>query len=187
MARGDEAKMSDSLINHMNKLVTSVYDGLHVESRIKVISDFTCIKEKDKFRLSVGFSEVDLAIYTRLPISKGEKTIRDHFKFIQDAKSDTDFINIPLAIIELKSGKLISEAIDAKNVIARRIRNVFPFCAAYFIAENTSKREETLMRHGKDFSAYFIFKVKFSNENMDDIFKRFIKPHIDNLRANNLI
>jgi len=96
------------------------------------------------FKLAIGFSEVDIAIYRKNPFNKRDQKVLKFFKFLQDSKKDEEFINIPFIILELKSGEITSDAIRARNEVARKIRNIFPFCAYFFIGDKTSKRRETL-------------------------------------------
>ena len=130
MSKGDEEILSRKWILALRSLEEEY--KIHVGSRVKVISDFTCLREKSSFKLAIGFSEVDIAIYRKNPFNKRDQRVLKFFKFLQDSKKDEEFINIPFIILELKSGEITSDAIRARNEVARKIRNIFPFCA-YFL------------------------------------------------------
>lgn len=147
MAKGSEEKLEKICIEKLSPLEKE-YE-LKVNKKVKILSDLTCIKEQDVFKLGIGFAEVDVAIYKEIQFDKSNSQLIKLFKFIQDSKKDKRYINIPFVILELKSGDITSDAIRARNEVARKIKNVFPFCSYIFIGEKTSKKEKTLLRQGK--------------------------------------
>ena len=185
MNRGDEERLSRKWILALRSLEEEY--KIHVGSKVKVISDFTCLKEKSDFKLAIGFSEVDIAIYRKNPFNKRDQKVLKFFKFLQDSKKDEEFINIPFIILELKSGEITSDAIRARNEVARKIRNIFPFCAYFFIGDKTSKRRETLFRQGKSFNNFFVYKDEISEKEINKIITEFIKPYLENLKTLNLL
>jgi len=185
MSKGDEEILSRKWILVLRSLEEEY--KIHVGSRVKVISDFTCLREKSGFKLAIGFSEVDIAIYRKNPFNKRDQKVLKFFKFLQDSKKDEEFINIPFIILELKSGEITSDAIRARNEVARKIRNIFPFCAYFFIGDKTSKRRETLFRQGKSFNNFFVYKDEISEKEINKIITEFIKPYLENLKTLNLL
>jgi len=185
MSRGDEERLSRKWVLALRSLEEEY--KIHVGSKVKVISDFTCLKEKSGFKLAIGFSEVDIAIYKKNPFNKKDQRILKFFKFLQDSKKDEEFINIPFIILELKSGEITSDAIRARNEVARKIKNIFPFCAYFFIGDKTSKRRETLFRQGKSFNNFFVYKDEISEKEINNIITEFIKPYLENLKTLNLL
>ncbi len=185
MSKGDEEILSRKWILALRSLEEEY--KIHVGSRVKVISDFTCLREKSGFKLAIGFSEVDIAIYRKNPFNKRDQKVLKFFKFLQDSKKDEEFINIPFIILELKSGEITSDAIRARNEVARKIRNIFPFCAYFFIGDKTSKRRETLFRQGKSFNNFFVYKDEISEKEINKIITEFIKPYLENLKTLNLL
>jgi len=185
MSKGDEEILSRKWILALRSLEEEY--KIHVGSRVKVISDFTCLREKSGFKLAIGFSEVDIAIYRENPFNKRDQRVLKFFKFLQDSKKDEEFINIPFIILELKSGEITSDAIRARNEVARKIRNIFPFCAYFFIGDKTSKRRETLFRQGKSFNNFFVYKDEISEKEINKIITEFIKPYLENLKTLNLL
>lgn len=185
MTKGDEEKLAQILIPDIERVAKN-YE-LQAGDKIKVVSDFTCLKEEDKFRFNISFSEVDIAIYKKTPFEKNDKGITNNFNLYRDSPHDKDFLRIPFVILELKSGSTTVDSIRARNEVARKIRNIFPYCAYIFIAENTSKKEETLFRHGKDFNNFFIFNDFLNKSNKEYIITEFIEPFLDNLKKIDLI
>ena len=185
MPSGDEAKLANRIKKELKQLEREF--GLRIDKGVKILSDFTCIKEKDAFKLGIGFAEVDIAIFKQIQFDKSNKQLLNSFKFIQDSKKDKKCLNIPFVILELKSGNPTSDAIRCRNEVARKIKNVFPFCSYVFIAETTSKKEETLFRQGKDFDNFFIFQRKINGKDIAVITSRFIKPYLKNLREIGLL
>lgn len=185
MTKGNEDKLANRLIPDLIELAKNY--NLLVDDKIKVMSDFTCLKVENKFKLYVSFSEVDISIYQKSTFDKSNKNILKHFIFYRDSPSNKDFLNIPFVVLELKSGDIQVDSIRARNEVARKIRKIFPYCTYIFIAENTSKKEETLFRHGKDFNDFFIYRNFLSDKNKKSIIEQFIRPYLDNLKDMNLL
>lgn len=185
MPRGNETKLANFMKKELEQLKRKF--GLRIDKEVKILSDFTCIKEKDAFKLGIGFAKVDIAIFKQIRFDKSNKQSLNSFKFIQDSKRDKSCLNIPFVILELKSKNLTSDAIRCRNEVARKIKNVFPFCSYIFIAETTSKKEETLFRQGKDFDNFFIFQRKINGKDVARITSRFIKPYLKNLKEIGLL
>ncbi len=182
MTKGNEGEENlGKLIEPKLKQMEQEY-GLKVDRKVKILADLTCIKEKGKFRLGMGFAEVDVAIYKQISFDKSNRQLFEYFKFIHDSKKDKEYLNIPFIILELKSGDITSDAIRARSEVARKIKEIFPFCSYIFIGEDTAKKEETLLRQGKGFNNFFIFENKIEERNIDNIVSRFIKPYLDNLQ-----
>lgn len=182
MTKGDEDKLALRLIPDINRIAKKF--NLFVDDKIKVLSDFTCLKEADEFKFNISFSEVDIPIYKKTPF---EKSIITNFIFYRDSPKNKDFLNVPFVILELKSGNITVDSIRARNEVARKIRKIFPYCSYIFITENTSKKEETLFRHGKDFNNFFIYNDFLTKNNFEYIITEFIEPFLDNLIKINLI
>lgn len=186
MTKGDENRLAERYLCRFRRLAQEF--RLEVSDKVKVLTDFTCIKEKDKFKLGLGFAQVDLAISKRVEIDKANKLIKQYFKFIQDAKTDKGFINIPFCILELKTGRgVTSDAIRAREIVANRVKTVFPFCFYVFIGDNTDKRRETLLRHGKSFDQCFIFRNVTTDKQIENIVSDFVRPYLINLRNLSLL
>jgi len=182
MTKGNKGEKNlGKLIESKLKQMEQEY-GLKVDRKVKILADLTCIKEKGKFRLGMGFAEVDVAIYKQISFDKSNRQLFEYFKFIHDSKKDKEYLNIPFIILKLKSGDITSDAIRARSEVARKIKEIFPFCSYIFIGEDTAKKEETLLRQGKGFNNFFIFENKIEERNIDNIVSRFIKPYLDNLQ-----
>jgi hypothetical protein len=192
-SKGKEAYLADRIKQSLDGL--SKKYNLKVD-KTKVLCDLTCVREKykgeEKFQLILGYAEVDIAIFIRIPINKDKIKATDLIKLYQDKRNkqnkqakenNQDYLNIPFVILELKSGKLQSDSIRARNVVAKKIRDVFPFCAYFFIAENTDKKDITLFRQGKDFTNFYTSRNKLNDLDMKKIREMFIEPHLENLKA----
>lgn len=185
MPKGDESKLAERIKKELKKLEREF--GVEIDDEVKILSDLTCIKEKDTFKLGIGFAKVDIAVFKQIQFDKLNKELLESFKFIQDSKNDKRCLNIPFVILELKSGNITSDAIRSRNEVARKIKDVFPFCSYIFVAETTSKKEETLFRQGKTFDNFFIFERKISPKDVGGIVSRFIKPYLSNSKEIGLL
>jgi hypothetical protein len=186
MVKGNEENLRKKLLSELKQLERKYY-GLQAGEKVKILSDLTCIKEENTFKLGIGFAEVDIAIYEPISFDKSNKQLLEYFKFIRDSRKDKEHLNIPFVILELKSGDITSDAIRARNEVSRKIKEVFPFCSYLFIGERTSKREETLFRQGKNFNNFFIFEGEIKTEDIGNIISQFIEPYLDNLKEMGLL
>lgn len=185
MAKGNEEELSKRLLSELRRLLQE-YD-LKVDDKVKILGDLTCLKSKDGFKLGLGFIETDIAVYKRIPFDKSNRQLKEHFKFIRDSRENRKILNVPFVILELKSGSLTTDAVRARNEVARRIKNVFPFCGYFFIGEETRKQEETMLRQGKDFNNFFVYGSKVPADEIKRIASQFIRPYLNNLRRMNFI
>ena len=103
-------------------------------------------------------------------------------KFYGDKDVKNGELAIPFVILELKSGGLTTDGIRSRDFVASRIKEMYPFAAYYFLAENTKKEEKTLLRQGKNFTNYFISKNEFTAEEIKEIYVNYINPHIENIK-----
>jgi hypothetical protein len=184
--KGKEARLGYRLILRLESLAQK-YKLLI--GKTKVLCDLTCVREKhndeEKFQLVLGFAEVDIAIYKPIKINK-EKIMKTGllklYQDEQDKNGNQDYLNIPLVILELKSGSVTSDSIRARSVVAEKIRDIFPFCAYFFIAENTTKRDITLYRQGKSFTKFYTSPIELQNADIEKIRIWFIEPHLNYLQ-----
>lgn len=147
---------------------------------INILTDVTCVVEGGKFELLHGFAQTDIAIYKEQKYNKSKEN-SGLIRFYGDRQIHDGIFLIPYVILELKTGELTTDAIRCRDFVARRIKDIFPFSAYYFIAENTRKEEKTLLRQGKSFTNYFISKDQIGKTEFSDIFNNYIQPHINNL------
>lgn len=158
-----------------------------VKERVKVISDFTIFRGGDKFKLEISFAETDICIYRQYPFNKSAPVVLDNFKFYRDSKIDESIINIPFVVIELKRGGINVDSIRARNEVARKIKHVFPFCSYIFLGDYTTKKVETVFRHGKDFNDFFIYRDFITKEEIGIIRNSFITPYLENLKKMDIL
>lgn len=174
----NEQQFSDYILKHYRPLLKS-HPDIKIDADKNILTDVTCIYEKGKFELVHGFSQTDIVIYKEqhfTPINQGL------IKFYNDKTIKSGILAIPFVVLELKTGELTTDGIRSRDFVAGRIREMFPFAAYYFIAEQTKKEEKTLLRQGKSFTNYFISKSKMDVTYLDDIFDNYIEPHINNLK-----
>jgi len=186
MAKGDEKILSKLFLDTIKGKIEK-NKSITFADRIKVMSDMTCIQEKENtFHFDLGFSEVDLAIFKeikfnkKIGFNKKSQALDGMFKTVMN-KKNSKTLNIPFIIIELKSGSITTDAIRSRRIVAQSIKNIFPFCLYIFVGENTSKTQETLRRQGKNFDAYFIYDKKITKENIIDIYDKFIFKYLTNI------
>lgn len=173
-----EQIFADLVIKKYQTLLAPHKD-LEIEAGKNILTDVTCIFEKGRFELIHGFSQTDIVIFKdQISTPTNEGLI----KFYNDKKIRSGVLSIPFVVLELKSGELTTDSIRSRDFVASRIKQMFPFSAYYFLAEETTKEEKTLLRQGKSFTNYFISKSKMDEAYLEDIFNNYIEPHINNLR-----
>lgn len=172
-----EAEFSSFILQQLGTLLKQ--SDLSIAEGKNILTDVTCIYEKGKFELMHGFSQTDISIFKEITF-KYEKN--DFITFFNDTQVRSGIFSIPFVILELKTGALTTDGIRSRDFVASRIREMFPFCAYYFIAESTKKEEKTLLRQGKSFTNYFISKGELTPQAFEEIFKSYISPHIENLK-----
>ncbi len=158
-----------------------------VSNKIKVMSDFTFLREENEYKLEISFAETDICIYREIPFNKSNPTILKHFKFYRDSQTDINVINVPFIVIELKRGKFTVDSIRARNEVARKIKRIFPFCSYILLGDQTTKKIETVFRHGKNFDDFFIYKDSVTKEQIGNIRNTFINPYMKNLKNINIL
>jgi hypothetical protein len=177
MTKGDENKFEKKIMKHLTQLKPYLkkYD-LEIATKIQSPKDFTFIPEKNKFCL--GGAQLDVVIFKR-------KEITEPKEFFYLAQLNNN-ITIPYIVLELKSGKVTSDAIRARDVVARDIRNIFPFTTYIFVGEKTSKKTETILRQAKHFTRFIISKQKF-NKNDYKKLNTNIQQSIEQLKTNQFL
>jgi len=185
MAKGDESKLSQLFLKTL-KNRSKQFKNIYIEEKIKIISDLTCLYSIDMtFEFLLGFSEVDIVFFEKIvfdkkiEFNKSSKGIESLFRAYNN-KKNTKTLNIPFVILELKSGHLTTDAIRSRSVVAKNIKNIFPFCLYIFVCEKCSKKNETLMRQGKNFDAFFIFENEITYKDIINIYDKFIYQYIEN-------
>ena len=172
---------------HFSKFIYTQLINLLKEDELKVaegkniLTDVTCIFENNKFELMHGFSQNDVVIYKEINY-RIPKPHNDLIRFYGDKEIHKGIFAVPYVVLELKTGRLTTDGIRSRDFVASRIKTMFPFSAYYFIAEQTSKEEKTLLRQGKSFTNYFIFKNNLTKQDFKKIFDHYIYPHITNLK-----
>ena len=175
-----EVEFSSFILEMVSNLLKD--KNLKVAEGKNILTDVTCIYENDKFELIHGFSQTDIAIYKEVHYNMdlGKNSL---IRFYGDKDINKGIFAVPYVVLELKTGDLTTDGIRSRDFVASRIKSMFPFTAYYFIAENTRKEEKTLLRQGKSFTNYFISKEQIDKDYFTRIFKNYIEPHINNLKA----
>lgn len=175
----NEQAFSEFIYNELLKL--SDHSDLNLAEGQNILTDVTCIYEKYRFEFIHGFAETDIAI-TKLIDFDYNGIPKSLIKFYGDKDVKKGKLAIPFVVLELKSGELTTDGIRSRDFIASRIKDMYPFSAYYFIAENTKKEEKTLLRQGKNFTNYFISRNEFTLEDVKEIYDNHINPHILNIK-----
>lgn len=178
MAKGDEKELQTRLLNHIKNNINLNEYSFEIKEGVQVPKDFTYIPYKNQFCL--GGVQTDIAIYKNI----GNKFKSDLIYFTQFPKSEE--INIPFIIIELKSGDLTSDAIRARDLVARDVKNLFPHVSYIFIAEKTNKKIETLLRQGKNFNNFYLSKKPLTIDDFKKI-TELIETTISVMKQNEFI
>ncbi|MBI3233239.1 MAG: hypothetical protein HYZ42_04245 [Bacteroidetes bacterium] len=174
-----EKEFSSFVLAELNSLHS--INGIQVCEGKNILTDVTCIYEKDKFELIHGFAQTDIAFFTEIKFD-ANKHASDLIRFYGDTDIKKGLFAVPFVVLELKCGDVTTDSIRSRDFVAARIKEMFPFCAYYLLAENTKKEEKTLLRQGKDFTNYFISKDEFSKDEIKQIFTTYINPHIINVK-----
>jgi len=174
MSTRTEDEMSIMVLTEMRKLLKD--EPYKLGNNKRILTDVTCVPTPDSFKLVHGFADTDIAIYKEINIPINNSSF---IQFYRDALTNEGKFAVPFIIIELKSGKkLNSDNIRAREHVASKIRELFPFTAYYFFAENTTKQKLTLMRQGKSFTDSFIFKNQVTKKEIESIVYNYMLPHI---------
>jgi len=133
----------------INLLKTHIQNlGYTVKSSVKILKDIIVTKKENQYQVQFGFFDQDIVIYKdKMPTSE-VKWIRFHNTAAKEN------IIIPLVIVEVKL-HVGSHTIIAYSEIARDIKNIFPFVKYYLLIRGTTKEEELLRRHGRNFDGIF--------------------------------
>lgn len=155
-------------------------DILETGTETKIIKDCTVVPDSGKFNLLLAHARTDIAIYLTSDGLSDELSEGDQFKLRGTGDKD---IRVPLVIIEVKRSPHI-DAIRSRDVIARDMKEIFPFMAYMFVADDTWRTEEALYRHGKNFDEFFITDDEATTQWITDgVISRGVKPHLENLAA----
>jgi len=169
-----EDQMSIMVLAELRKLIK--YEQYKIDKNKRILTDVTCVPTSSSFKLVHGFADTDIAIYKEVDIPPNHSSF---IQFYREALTNAGKFAVPFIIIELKSGKrLNSDNIRARDHVASKIRELFPFIAYYFFAENTTKQKMTLMRQGKSFTDSFIFKGRITKSDIKSIVHTYMLPHI---------
>jgi len=180
MARGKEEKLQNKLLDYLRSSKEIKKYGLQIGQGIQVPKDFTYIPYKNKFCL--GGVQTDISLYKEV-----DENISNNLIYTTRVNNSKDKkIRIPYLVLELKTGSLTSDAIRARDLVARDIKNIFPHIPYLFIAENTNKKNETLFRQGKSFTNFYIKSTKFKEEDFKNI-ARLIVHHLSLMKNNGII
>lgn len=174
----NEKQFSTFILNELNTL--SKHTDLEINEEKNILTDVTCIYENNRFELIHGFAQTDIAIFKSINFDNNSMP-NSLIKFYGDKDVRNGELAIPFVILELKSGELTTDGIRSRDFVASRIKEIFPFSAYYFLAENTKKEEKTLLRQGKNFTNYYISRNDFTKEEIREIYGNYINPHIENI------
>ncbi len=173
-----EKEFSAFVLSELSKLITT--DDINLKEGQNILTDVTCVFEKNSFKLIHGFSQVDIAIYVNRFFEHKHSSL-GLIEFYGDKEIKKGIFTIPLVVLELKCGDVTTDSIRSRDIVASRIKDIFPFSAYYFLAENTKKEEKTLLRQGKSFTNYFITKNEFNSDDIRNIYVNYIKQHLENI------
>lgn len=156
---------------------------LRVGRGIDIIQNCTFVPDDDGFKFYLGHAETDISLYTTSKALSSEIQPGSRLKLWQTSDKE---IRIPFAVVEVKRTPT-TDAIRSRDLLAREMKQVFPFLGYFFIADDTSKTAANLWRHGKHFDGVFIQRSKFNSPNgpdtpaVDRLVEDGIIPHLEEL------
>jgi hypothetical protein len=188
MPKGEEQKLQTLCRNYFSQ--TAKTYGVKLEEGVKVLHDIICLSDTGSFKFEFAFAHVDLAFYLPVDIDASHWKPDSIFTCVSLAERDRNVLNIPFLIFELKRGGsdlggVTVDAVRSRSILARSIKHLFPFCSYIFLADSTNKRPETVMRHGRDFTHYFLHRAAITPEHPEflaQIDTDFVRPHLQNLK-----
>lgn len=180
-----EADLAKAIEKHVRK---AIFDGnggdhaLDIAREVDFIQNCTFVPKGEGYRLYLSHAETDVAVYTTAPSLSSEVQAGTHLKFWQTSDKE---VRVPLVVVEVKRTPT-TDAIRSRDVIAREMKQVFPFLGFFFIADDTSKSAANLWRHGKHFDGVFIQRKRFDSDGPgEDVIERLVTdgvhPHLEEL------
>ena len=161
MGKGVEQKLQNALRKSFAQSAEAY--GIKLQEGVKILLDITCLGHAGSFKLEFAFVNVDRAFFLPVAIEKSHWKPESIFSCVSLARRDRCTLNIPLLVFELKCGDtkgtgITVDAVRSRTIVARSVKHLFPFCSYIFLADSTNKRADTVMRHGKDFTHYFLYQ-----------------------------
>lgn len=152
-----EEEFRKKVVNELKPILQDFKEKVEIGEKKKILKDVNVIKDMGKFKLNLGTAQQDIVIYLKQPIQ---------IKANSGIKQMNQDVLIPLIICEVKIDA-DSHQLTTYSHIAGETKDKFPFVKYYLIMENSTKREETLWRHGKNFER--IFNMRGREEKYQEI------------------
>jgi len=157
------------------------YTDIRVGEGVRIIKDCTFVPDETGFTLYLGHAEADVALYK--PASELTDVVEEseHLKLYQNASNE---FRVPITVLEIKNGKLTTDAIRSRSIIAREMNEIFPFLGYFFVVDESTPTPRKMYRAGKHFDSFFLNDDAASKEWIrDQIIDVGIEPHLQKLEA----
>ena len=154
---GREDELQQLCLTQIREYVEeSRYQGLKVEMEVPIIKDCTFVYEEG-FSMYLGHARTDVCVYVKADHLSAHLKETAFFKLYQNGDKN---IRIPIIVLETKrgdkDGKLNTDSIRSRTIIAREMNEIFPFCGYFFIADHMAAASPgKVHRAGKHYNAFF--------------------------------
>ena len=167
----------------------SAYPQIESSIEVPIIKDCTfVIGEKPK--LILGHAKTDVCLYIESKELSDHLVETDHFKLYQNGDKK---IRVPLAIFEIKrgntNGRISTDAIRSRTIIAREINEIFPSCSYYFVGDRASAvSPEKIQRAGKHYDDYFLCsELADSAWIRENVVEKAVEPLLNDLQRERIL
>lgn len=165
------------------------YKGMKVGMEVSIIKDCTFVHD-ERMKLYLGHANTDVCIYLESDDLTSHLQETEFFKLYRNGDKA---VRVPLVIIETKrgnsSGRVSTDTIRSRTIIAREINEIFPFCSYYFVADRAGAVSPgKIHRAGKHYDDFFLTAEKADTEWMNDVIvEQAVAPHLEKLAREGVI
>lgn len=188
MSEGD---LQDLCVSEIRAhLDTHGFTEVRVGKEVPVIKDCTFVHENDGFSLYLGHAKTDVCAYVEAEQLTAHLEETSFFKLYQNGDKT---VNVPLAILETKrgnaDGKLNTDSIRSRTIVAREVNEIFPHCGYFFVADRMGASSPgKVHRAGKHFDAFYTCDGLADREWLSEtVLKHAIGPYLEELAADGII
>lgn len=148
---------------------------IKVSDHLNILKDITALpnnrNKNGKWELIFGNAEQDIVVYLddtnekyKIEIPFNNDIVKATKSFPKESEKHKSYCVIPYVIFEVKYNNLNTHQITVYSSVASQIKNIFPHVMYNLLIIKTSKTDQTLLRHGKNFDLFIV-------EKSDDISK----------------
>lgn len=186
-----EEELQEQILDQIQRYIDRhTYVGIKAEKEVPIIKDCTFVYENDGFSMYLGHARTDVCIYVE---SQNLTSYLDESEFFKLYQNGDKSIRIPLVILETKrgdgEGKLNTDSIRSRTIIAREINEIFPFCGYFFVADRVGPASPgKVHRAGKHFDSFYTCDEEANQKWLrDNIMEQAIGPHMRELVGSGIV